>query len=496
MILLVVALLFATVTFAHAEPGDAAATDEYAEGEGEAATDAAVTGAAAEGAGETDKYAKPPKLTAKSAILIDAKTGSVLYEKKADAKHSPASCTKIVTALLAIENLGPDAIVTVAPEAYGVEGSSVGLVPDEEIRAEDLFYAALLESGNDAATALAIGVDGSVEKFADRMNERVAQLGLSNSHFKNPHGLDDPEHYTTARDLAFIARDAMQNENFRKYVSTYEYVMPKTNLQPKRILHNSNRLLYEEGRVVNVYGEEVKIKYPDTTGIKTGYTSKSGNCLVSGVNRDGMELISVILKSQGMDQYADTMNLLEYGLHNFKEVTYMKKGESMFERPVPNAGENHVNLVLADDLMATVNNHDSAAYQVDGEITGETTGGGLMAPIKAGDVLGTAWVKNAEGLTLSTVDIVAANSIEPTIAAGDAEAVGDDGVGALSLVLRVVGLVCLIAVLIVVLTVIKNAVKRRRRRRNRMYGAKLNNSVDPREVRRIKNLNKTNRRRR
>jgi D-alanyl-D-alanine carboxypeptidase len=173
------------------------------------------TVAYAEGEDEDgDKYLKPPKITAKSAILIDAKTGDVLYEKKADVKREPASCTKILTALLAIENLDPDEVVTVAPEASGVEGSSVGLVPDEEIRAEDLLYAALLESGNDAATALGIGVDGSVEKFADHMNERVEQMGLTQSHFTNPHGLNDSKHYTTARDLAFIAREAMQNEKF------------------------------------------------------------------------------------------------------------------------------------------------------------------------------------------------------------------------------------------------------------------------------------------
>jgi D-alanyl-D-alanine carboxypeptidase (penicillin-binding protein 5/6) len=496
LMLLVVALLSAAVTYSYAVGEADAETDEYAEGD---ADDEADEYTDDEDGGETDKYAKPPKLTAKSAILIDAKTGNVLYEKKADTKHSPASCTKIMTALLAIENLGTDEIVTVAPEASGVEGSSVGLVPDEEIRAEDLFYAALLESGNDAATALAIGVDGSVEKFADHMNERVEQLGLTHSHFANPHGLDDPEHYTTARDLAFIARDAMQNALFRKYVSTYEYTMPKTNLQPERLLHNSNRMLYEKNRVVTVYGEEVSVKYPDSTGIKTGYTSKAGNCLVSGVNRDGLELISVILKSQGMDQYSDTMSLLEYGLHNFKEVTYMKKGESMFERPVIGAGKNHVNLVLADDLTVTVNNHDNSSYEVDGEVTGETTDSGIMAPIKAGDVFGKAWIKNAEGETLSTVDLVAENSI-----AAEAEkkpnpvsaVISDEGVGVLSLVLRVVGVVCLVAVLIVVITIIKNAARRRKRRRNRMYGAKLSSSVDSREVRRIKNLNKPSRRRR
>jgi D-alanyl-D-alanine carboxypeptidase (penicillin-binding protein 5/6) len=452
-------------------------------------------GAYAAGDDETeqgDKYAKPPKLAAKSAILINARTGDVLYEKKADVKRLPASCTKIMTVLLAIENLGPDEVVTVTDEAYGVEGSSVGLVPDEEVRAEDLFYAALLESGNDAATALAVGVDGSIEEFAARMNERVQEMGLDQSHFANPHGLDHPEHYTTARNLAYIAREAMLNENFRKYVSTYEYIMPKTNIQPKRILHNSNRMLYEEGKMVDVYGESVKIKYPDVTGIKTGYTSKAGNCLVSGVSRNGLELISVVLKSKGMNQYSDSMSLLEYGLHNFEEVTFMKKGDTMFESPVVNSDQTSMNLILSDDLTLTVNKLDRDAYDVDGEITAQTTEGGLLAPINAGDVLGQAWVKGADGQAILTVDLVAENSMGPK---KDDPIIADDGVGALSLILRVIGVVCLIAVVIVVIAIIRAAFKRRKRRRNRMYGAKLNSSVDPREVRRIKNINGPNRRR-
>jgi len=437
---------------------------------------------------DDDKYLEPPKLVAKSAILIDAKTGDVLYAKKADTKRKLASCTKILTALLAIENLDPDDIVTITDEAAGTEGSSVGLVVDEEIRAEDLLYAALLESGNDAAASLAVGVDGSVEKFAERMNARVAEMGLTQSHFVNPHGLDDPEHYTTARDLAMIAREAMKNENFRKYVTTYHYTMPRTNLQPKRLLYNSNRLLYDESRKVTVYGDDVTVKYDDITGIKTGYTSKAGNCLVSGINRDGMELISVVLKGAGMSHYADTLSLLEYGLHNFEETTYLKKGDAMFERPVANAAQKNVNLVLAEDLIATVNKNQTSDYFVDGEVTGETTGGGLIAPVKAGDKLGTAWVKTKDGEVLATADLVAENSIEIKKSIPVLSVIGDEGVGPLSIVLRIVGIIVLIALVIVVISVLRSAAKRRVRRRNRMYGAKLKDSVDSREVRRIKTL--------
>jgi D-alanyl-D-alanine carboxypeptidase (penicillin-binding protein 5/6) len=444
---------------------------------------------------ETDKYAEPPKLVAKSAILIDAATGDVLYEKKADAKRSPASCTKMLTALLAIENLDPDEIITVTEDAAGIEGSSVGLVAGEEIRAEDMIYAALLESGNDAATALAIAVDGSVDKFAERMNARAEELGLTQSHFANPHGLTDEEHYTTARNLAIIAAEAMRNERFREYVGTYEYVMPRTNLQPKRLLHNSNKLLYDGSRKVEVYGEKVALKYPGITGIKTGYTNDAGNCLVAGIERDGMELISVVLKSDSVEnEYADTLGLLEYGLHNFETTTFAKKGDAMYERPVENSVQESMNLVLADDLVATVNKNSASDYYVDGEVTGATTGGSLVAPIKAGDVFGKAWVRTKDGQTLATVDLVAENSTAPKKSV--AESVSDvveDGVGALPLVLRVVALVVLIAVFIVVIALVRGALRRRRRRRNRMYGAKLKDSVDPREVRRVKTINRSKR---
>jgi D-alanyl-D-alanine carboxypeptidase (penicillin-binding protein 5/6) len=439
-----------------------------------------------------DKYAKPPKIKAKSAILIDANTGNVLYAKKADTKRAPASCTKILTGLLAIENLDPNEIVTVTDEAYNTEGSSVGLVPGEEVRAEDLIYAAMLESGNDAAMAIAIGTDGSVEAFANRMNERVAGLGLSRSHFANPHGLDDPEHYTTARDLAFIAREAMRNQKFRDFVTTYTYTMPETNLQPERLMHNSNRMLYDESRKVNVYGEDVPVTYPDNTGIKTGYTSKAGNCLVSGVNRNGLELISVVLKSKGINQYSDTISLLEYGLHNFEEVTYLNKGDTMFERPVEGADE-HVSLVISDDLKATVNKNKPSSYHVDAEVTGEATASGIKAPVKSGDVLGKAWVKSADGHTLAIVDLVAKESVE---AKSGGIFIGDEGVGTLSLVFRIIGIACLVAIVIVVISIVRATIKRHRRRRNRMYGAKLSNAVDPREVRRIKNINRTRKRRR
>jgi D-alanyl-D-alanine carboxypeptidase (penicillin-binding protein 5/6) len=240
--------------------------------------------------------------------------------------------------------------------------------------------------------------------------------------------------------------------------------------------------------MVTVYGDKVTVKYDGITGIKTGYTSKSGNCLVSGMSRDGLELISVVLKGEGMSHYSDTLNMIEYGMHNFEEMTYLKKGDSMFERPVVNSVQKSMNLVLAEDLTVTINKNQISNYFVDGEVTGETTEGGLLAPIKAGDKFGTAWVKTKEGQVLATVDLVAENSMEPKKDSPFSGSTSDEGVGPLSIVLRIVGVIVLIAVMVVVISLIRSAVKRRVRRKNRMYGAKLKESVDPREVRRIKNI--------
>jgi D-alanyl-D-alanine carboxypeptidase (penicillin-binding protein 5/6) len=449
-------------------------------------------GSVADGEGGAGKYGKAPELVASSAILVNAKTGDVLFEKSAGAKRWPASCTKILTALLAIENLDPNEMVEITGAAVNIEGSSIGLIAGEQIRADDLIYGALLESGNDAAAALAVGVDGTLEKFAERMNSRVAELGLSHTNFVNPHGLDDPKHYTTARDLAVIACEAMKNARFRKYVSTYQYTMSETNLQPKRYFHNSNRLLYDTLTHINVYGDSVPAKYPDITGIKTGFTDKAGNCIVVGMKRDDKEFIAVVLKSQGMASYSDAVSMLEYGMHNFDEVTYHKKGYEMFERPVEGSELKSMKLVLAEDLIATVNKNKEADYSVDGEVSAASTSGALSAPIKAGDVCGIAWVKSSDGKTVAQVDLVAAETAAALVDETDSHT-DDGGVGTASLILTIGVVAVLAAVLVVVISVVRSAAARRRRRANRMYGAKLKDSVDPREVRRIKNINKPRR---
>ncbi|MBO4950446.1 MAG: D-alanyl-D-alanine carboxypeptidase [Clostridia bacterium] len=214
---------------------------------------------------------------AKAAVIIDAASGAVLYDKNASVRLPMASTTKIMTALAVIENSSPEDVITVSLSAAGVEGSSIYLAAGEKITVLDLLYGLMLESGNDAATALAEGVFGSVQACVDTMNEMCRGMGLVDTHFENPHGLDNKNHYTTAYELAVITREAMKNDLFRELVSAKSYV---TGGEKSRYFSNHNRLLRS---------------YPRAIGVKTGYTSKSGRCLVTATSENGEEYIAVTL---------------------------------------------------------------------------------------------------------------------------------------------------------------------------------------------------------
>lgn len=213
-----------------------------------------------------------------SYICIEADGGKVLDESNADARKYPASTTKILTALVVLENVPSDMKFRVPDCAVGVEGSSIYLKRGEVVKVGDLLYGLMLRSGNDAAVALAVATAGTVERFAAMMNERARRAGARNSHFVNPHGLHDNDHYTTARDLALITAEAYRNEDFRRIVSTSSITVGEG--ENTRVLYNKNKLLSQvEG----------------ANGVKTGYTNKSGKCLVGGAVKDGVQRISVVL---------------------------------------------------------------------------------------------------------------------------------------------------------------------------------------------------------
>lgn len=236
-------------------------------------------------------------LGAEGAILIDTKDKTVLFEKNADKKMYPASTTKIMTALVALETLeeigaGQDSRVTVPDEAAGLEGSSVYLKAGQQVTMEELLYGMMLQSGNDAAAAVAICCGGDMETFVEKMNDKAAALGCGSTHFTNPSGLHDEGHYTTARDLAIIGAAAMEREDFRRIVSAESWQSQDTG----RSYVNKNKTLFQ---------------YDGGNGIKIGYTKASGRTLAASAERDGKVLIAVVLNDHNW--FEDAYGMLDYG---------------------------------------------------------------------------------------------------------------------------------------------------------------------------------------
>ena len=244
-----------------------------------------------------------PSVSAQSAILIDAVNGTVLYEKNADEILPMASTTKIMTALVALTEMPPDTHITVDERAVGVEGSSIYLTAGESLTLEQLLYALLLESANDAAEAIAIGVAGSIEQFAEKMNSCAKDLGLERTSFQNPHGLDAEGHHTTARELAAITAAALEIPALVTIVSTRKTTIPHGGTDGVRLLINHNRLLRE---------------YDGAIGVKTGFTKRSGRCLVSCAERDGARLVAVTLNAP--DDWRDHTALLDYGFSQMESI--------------------------------------------------------------------------------------------------------------------------------------------------------------------------------
>ena len=237
-------------------------------------------------------------LAAQSAALVDSYSGEFLFTKNPDAKQYPASSTKILTALIVIEAGNLDQLVTVAPEDTKVEPSSLDLKSGQQFTRRQLLFGMLLKSANDVAMCLARDNAGSVPAFAEKMDQRAAELGATNSHFVNPHGLHDPNHYTTAHDLVLIARAAMQQPLFRQIVSTIYYTWRRPNGEVDE-LRNHNRLLRH---------------FAGCNGLKTGYTRAAQQVLVSSALRGGHEVISVVLHTDKPGIWVDSKTLLTYGL--------------------------------------------------------------------------------------------------------------------------------------------------------------------------------------
>lgn len=260
----------------------------------------------------------------KAAIVIDVKSGRVLYEKNIHEKLPMASTTKIMTALLAIENIPLDKTIKINPKAQGIEGSSIYLRANEKVKVIDLIYGLMLRSGNDAAEAIAYEVSGSIETFAELMNKRAKELGAKNTNFVNPHGLHNDNHYTTAYDLGLITKEALQNSTFNEVVKTKFWTADREGY--KYFTNKNKSLELCEG----------------ADGVKTGYTTKSGRCLVTSATRNGMQLVSVTLNDY--DWFNTNKTLLDESFNNYKPYTLFDTNQVVINRKVINGKDRKVSL--------------------------------------------------------------------------------------------------------------------------------------------------------
>ena len=328
-------------------------------------------------------------VSAGSAIVVEASTGRVVFEKDADSRRPMASTTKIMTAIVALEAGDTARQVSVSGEAVGVEGSSVYLKTGDNLTLDDLVWALMLESANDAAAAIAIEVAGSVEAFAGMMNAKAKELGLTDTHFTNPHGLDDENHYTTARDLAKLAAYALKNQRFREIVSTYKHSIS---------VGNETRYLLNHNKMLKLYDGAI--------GVKTGYTKRSGRCLVSAAERDGVTLVAVTLDAP--DDWNDHRAMLDCGFGTLEARELIKEGESVFILPCIGCEKNEVTLKNSEGLTVCVpKDTPEASRRI--ELPHY-----MWAPVYEGQEVGRI-VFEAGGAVLGEVPIVACETVERVI---------------------------------------------------------------------------------
>lgn len=339
-----------------------------------------------------------------SAVLIDARTGNVLFEKNANQKSYPASTTKILTALITLQkepDLQKEIVVSKKAVMSVPKGSSIAYFSaNEKLTIEQVLYGLLLPSGNDAANILAEQISGSNQEFAVLMNETAHSLGAKDSNFTNPSGLHDDNHFTTASDIAKIAKEAMKYPKFREIVSQSRFVMPETNVSKSRSFLTTNNLLA---------GGEYFYEY--ATGIKTGYTSQAGNCLVSSATKDGAELICITLGGNNIPVgksavCIDSINLLNFGFENYYNKKLISQNEILTSVTPKKSGGKTLNLCADASINILVENLDTSTFDQKISLSKK-----ISAPIKKGDVFGTvSYYKGNELIGIS--NLVASEDIE------------------------------------------------------------------------------------
>ncbi|MGN0106391.1 MAG: serine hydrolase [Hominilimicola sp.] len=359
-----------------------------------------------------DPSLTPPTISyAQSALLMDMESGRVLYSKNLDDRVYPASTTKIMTGILALEMGNMDDTVTATYEALKtitLEDSHMGILAGEELTMDQLVKGMLVYSANDAANVIAIQIAGSIDAFVELMNQKAQELGMTGTHFVNPCGSHDDNHYTTARDLAILSKYAMKNEQFREIVKMPIYKIPATNkYTSERILVNTN-LFLGTSRSTYYY-------YPPAIGIKTGHTSQAGYCLVSAASYNDTELLAIVMNCKNVDtkeqaySYIDSKALYDFGFDNYIHQPLAKVGDIVSDSKVYEAkNDMRVAVTVDNDVSALISNKEGSADLIKTNINMPEK---LAAPIKKGDVLGTV-TYTYQDVPVGEANLVATNDVE------------------------------------------------------------------------------------
>ena len=394
-----------------------------------------------------------------SAVLMDMNSGKILFEKKPDKKVFPASTTKIMTAILVLENAEDLSVVVTAQkdaiEPITREHSNMGILIGEELTLEQLLYGMLVYSANDAANVLGIHIAGGIDEFAEMMNQKAIELGCENTHFTNPHGFHDENHYTTAYDLALISQYAMKNEKFREIVATDTYQIEATNKYDEtRYLTSTNHLISTK-RQYDYY-------YKKATGIKTGYTGEAGSCLVSSAKDGDTEFISVIMNCkneagvEGAYSFIESKELLEYAFENYKVIPLAKTDDIVSSSSVYEAKNGmRVTLVPDKELSAMLPVDIDVETEIKKTITYKTSKK-PVAPIKKGEILGVVKYEY-QGEVLGEVNLLANNNVKK-----------DHILAGIHLVLKIItNPILIIIFLILVFIIVRLRIDSNRRRKKR-----------------------------
>ena len=327
----------------------------------------------------------PIRITATAAILVDGRSGQVLYSRNPHLIWPPASTTKIMTALVAVQSTPLDTLITISPQvARFRDGSVVGLPQGARIPLRDLLYALLLPSGNDVALAIAEGTAGTVQAFVARMNAEAQRIGATQTHFGSPHGLYTPDNYTTAYDLTVITRAAMRNPTIAEIVRTKRWTFQPAGYA-RRVLYNHNKLLS---------------RYPGADGVKTGYVGEAGLTFVASATHGGWRLIAVVLHTR--DMYGDSARLLSYGFAHFRPTTLARAGEDLAVVELPASKRPVVGTVASDVTIDTASGEDV--------VRRVSLAGALNAPLRRGDPIGEVTF-SADGHLVGTSPLVAAQDV-------------------------------------------------------------------------------------